>query len=76
MMNGSRKTNGMDAVYKIYNHKLYSLILDSLPEHMSEKEFMSNGIKHRWMSFSEMENDKEITEKNDTIVAFVKKHCK
>ncbi len=65
-----------DAVYKIYNHKLYSLILDSLPEHMSEKEFMSNGIKHRWMSFSEMENDKEIMEKNDTIVAFVKKHCK
>lgn len=65
-----------DQVYKIYNHKLYTVTLSSVPEHMKEKEFEINEIKYRWMSFSEMESDNEIMEKNEEVVAFVKKHCK
>lgn len=65
-----------DQVYKIYNHKLYTLTLSSAPEHMKEKEFEINDTKYRWMSFSEMESDNEIMEKNEEVVAFVKKNCK
>ncbi len=64
-----------DQVYKIYNHKLYTLTLDPVPEHMQKKEFQINDVKYKWMSFSEMENDEEIMEKNEEIVAFIKKNC-
>lgn len=65
-----------DQVYKIYNHKLYTLTLNSAPNHMKEKEFEINGIKYKWMSFSEMESNQEIIEKNEEVIAFVKKNCK
>lgn len=64
-----------DQVYKVYDHKLYKLTLDPAPEHMQKKEFQIDDTKYRWMSFSEMENDDEIMEKNEEIVAFIKKNC-
>lgn len=61
-----------DDVYKIYNHKLYKVILDSIPDNMVEREFTIGDGKFCWMSIDEMENNKEIMEKNDDVVAFVK----
>ncbi len=65
-----------DQVYKIYNHKLYRLNLDILPEHMTEDEFDINGTKYSWLSIRQMENNSIIMEKNEEIVAFVKCNCK
>lgn len=65
-----------DQVYKIYNHKLYKYELKNIPEHMSEDEFDINGEKYKWMSFRQMENHHNIMEKNEEIVAFIKKYCK
>ena len=39
-------------------------------------EFEMEGRQCKWMSYSEMDNDSEIMEKNDEIVAFVKTMCK
>lgn len=65
-----------DQVYKIYNHKLYRLNLDILPEHMTGDEFEINGTKYSWLSIRQMENSSVIMEKNEEIVAFVKCNCK
>ena len=64
-----------DKVYKIYNHKLYKLSLDTVPEYMEDDSFVIDGKNYKWMSIEEMENDKTIMEKNEDIVAFVKTKC-
>lgn len=64
-----------DEVYKIYNHKLYKVKLDFVPEHMAEETFMIDGANYKWMSIEEMENDNAIMEKNEEVVAFVKTKC-
>lgn len=61
-----------DNVYKIYNHKLYRVVLDSIPDNMNSKTFMINEDKYSWMSIKDMETDKRIMEVNDDVVAFVK----
>ena len=61
-----------DGVYKIYNHKLYKLLLNSVPENMMEQSFVIDGVKYRWMSIQEMEKDARIMEVNEEVVAFVK----
>lgn len=61
-----------DNVYKIYNHKLYKLLLDSIPENMSDETFEIEGNTYKWMTIEEMENDERIMEVNDEIIAFVK----
>lgn len=65
-----------DEVYKIYKHKLYNLVVNEDYANSTVDEFVIKGKKCRWMSYSEMENDSEIMEKNDEIVAFVKTHIK
>ena len=64
-----------DNVYKIYNHKLYKLLLNNIPEKMKEQTFEIDGIKCRWMSIQEMEKDERIMDVNEEVVAFVKKKC-
>lgn len=64
-----------DGVYKIYNHKLYRVLIDGISENMSESIYGGSDFKYRWMSIEEMENDKVIMEKNDDVVAFVKAKC-
>lgn len=64
-----------DNVYKIYNHKLYKLLLNIIPENMTEQTFVIDGNKYKWMSIEEIENDARIMEVNDEVVAFVKKKC-
>ena len=65
-----------DEVYKIYKHKLYSIDVFDDFEYSLVDEFEMEGRQCKWMSYSEMENDSEIMEKNDEIVAFVKTMCK
>lgn len=60
-----------DEVYKIYNHKLYSVELRDIPQGISSAEFSLNNNKYRWMSITDMENDEDILQKNSEVVAFV-----
>lgn len=69
------KYSESDKVYKIYNHKLYEVLLDSLPKHMSKKEFNVDGINYKWISIAELEQDENVMKKNDDIIAFVKTKC-
>lgn len=64
-----------DDVYKIYNHKLYQVQLEIIPEHMTTETFSIDGTNYKWMSFKEMECDENIMEKNEEVVAFVKSKC-
>ena len=64
-----------DGVYKIYNHKLYRVLMDEISENVPESIFGDSDFKYRWMSIEEMEKDQVIMEKNDDIVAFVKTKC-
>ena len=60
-----------DQVYKIYNHKLYKLILDD-----STRDSLSSIIKNaKWMSIEELELDSSIMEINDDVIAFVNANC-
>lgn len=63
-----------DEVYKRYKHKLYKVDLMDIPEHMIESKFELSTIRYKWMAIEEMEDNKEIMDKNDDIVAFVKKN--
>ena len=64
-----------DGVYKIYNHKLYMIRLDELPEYMDKDEFEIGDKVFKWLSIGEMEEDFDIMSKNDDVIAFVKKRC-
>lgn len=64
-----------DEVYKIYSHKLYKCLLESIPKNMVNETFEIDGNKYRWMSVQEMESDERIMEINDDVVAFVKAKC-
>lgn len=64
-----------DNVYKIYNHKLYKLLLEAIPKNMMEQIFEIDGIKYRWMTIQEMEKDARIMEVNEEVVAFVTTKC-
>lgn len=41
---------------------------------MMQTEFELSEIRYRWMSIEEMEQSQEIMDKNDDIVAFIKKN--
>ena len=67
------KYSARDEVYKRYKHKLYKIELTDVPEHMMETMFELSAIQYKWMTIEEMEENKEIMEKNDDVVAFIKK---
>ncbi len=64
-----------DDVYKIYNHKLYQVLFDEIPENIVNNSLIFDGIKYRWMSIKEMEDNENIMQKNEEVVAFVKSKC-
>ena len=64
-----------DDVYKIFNHKLYTVTLESYPENMNEDTFLIDKSRYKWMSIEEMERDERVMEVNEEIVAFVKAKC-
>ena len=41
---------------------------------MMQTEFELSEIRYRWMSIEEMEQSQEIMDKNDDIIAFIKKN--
>lgn len=61
-----------DGRYKIYNHKLYKLLLTDPPESMRDDIFEIDGTKYLWMLFEELEVDLNTMQKNDDVIAFVK----
>lgn len=61
-----------DGRYKIYNHKLYKLLLTDPPESMRDNIFEIDGTKYLWMLFEELEVDLNTMQKNDDVIAFVK----
>lgn len=64
-----------DQVYKIYHHKLYKAKIEESPESIISDEFDLDGRKYKWFSFSEMETNSNIMDKNEEVVAFVKSKC-
>ena len=64
-----------DDVYKIFNHKLYTVTLESYPENMNGDTFLIDKSRYKWMSIEEMERDERLMEVNEEIVAFVKAKC-
>ena len=58
--------------YKIYNHKLYKLLLTDSLESMRDDIFEIDGTKYSWMLFEELEVDLNTMQKNDDVIAFVK----
>ena len=61
-----------DERYKIYNHKLYKLLLTDIPESMRDDIFEIDGTKYSWRGFEELEVDLNTMQKNDDVIAFVK----
>lgn len=61
-----------DGRYKIYNHKLYKLLLTDPPESMRDDIFEIDGTKYLWMLFEELEVDLNTMQKKDDVIAFVK----
>jgi hypothetical protein len=49
-----------DGRYKIYNHKLYKLLLTDPPESMRDNIFEIDGTKYLWMLFEELEVDYDV----------------
>lgn len=66
------KYSESDNVYKIYNHKLYGVLLKRIPEMMLQDEFYMEDVKYRWMSITELEQDENVMKKNEDVIAFVK----
>lgn len=52
-----------DGRYKIYNHKLYKLLLTDPPESMRDDIFEIDGTKYLWMLFDKELELKEMREK-------------
>lgn len=69
------KYSESDKVYKIYNHKLYEVSLNDVPRNMAQNELLIDGIRYRWMTIAELEQDDNVMKKNDDIIAFVKSKC-
>lgn len=64
-----------DDAYKIYDHKLYEVLLSSVPDNMTANEFCIDGIRYKWMSVAELEKNEDVMKKNEDIIAFVKTKC-
>ena len=64
-----------DDVYKIFNHKLYRLLPDFLPENIPDNAFTIGEYSCKWMSLEDMEKDERIMEVNEEVIAFVRSKC-
>ena len=64
-----------DDFYKIFNHKLYRLLPDSLPENIPDDTSTIGEYSFKWMSLEDMEKDERIMEVNEEVIAFVRSKC-
>lgn len=69
------KYSESDKVYKIYDHKLYEVLLKNVPDHMRTDEFSIGDVKYKWFTLAELEQDENVMKKNADIVALVREKC-
>lgn len=60
---------------RVYCHRLFEVSISQVSEVMKADTFEIDGVKYRWMSIAEMEQDSHIMEINSDIVRFVKDNC-
>ncbi len=61
-----------DGKNKVYLHSLFYAEIKNYPVVLQKDSFEIDGIKYRWMTLEEMISDKNIHEKNDDVVSFVR----
>ena len=59
-----------------YNHRLYEMYFNYIPDKFKKDNFEVNGKHYYWMTIEEMEKDNNIKEKNLEVVDFVKEYIK
>ena len=66
------KFSKKDNKQKLYLHDLYYAEIKKYPEELKEDDFEIDGVKYRWMTLEEMDNDKNIHETNDDVISFIR----
>ena len=61
---------------RVYNHRLYEMYFNYIPDKFKKDNFEVNGKHYYWMTIEEMEKDDNIKEKNLEVVDFVKEYIK
>ena len=67
-----RKYSEPDKVEKNYFHTYYSAEIKEFPEKLKADSFEIDGRKYYWMTINELEQDKEVIEKNSDVLGVVK----
>lgn len=67
-----RKRSEPDKVEKNYFHTYYSAEIKEFPEKLKADSFEIDGRKYYWMTINELEQDKEVIEKNSDVLGVVK----
>lgn len=57
---------------RVYNHRLYEIFIENLPEALKEPDFKIGNKHYYWMTMQEMEKDENIQKKNLEVLDFVK----
>ena len=60
---------------RVYQHRLYEVSFDRIPEVAGNDDFIINDRHYYWMSISDMEKDVNIIQKNLEVVDFVKENA-
>ena len=60
---------------RVYQHRLYEVSFDRIPEAAGNDDFIINDRHYYWMSISDMEKDANIIQKNLEVVDFVKENA-
>ena len=60
---------------RVYQHRLYEVSFDRIPEAAGNDDFIINDRHYYWMSISDMEKDVNIIQKNLEVVDFVKENA-
>lgn len=58
--------------YRIYNHRLYEVMISEFDEDMKQDDFKKDERHYYWMTMDQMQNDSEIQKKNLDVIDFVK----
>ena len=59
---------------RVYNHRLYEMYFNYIPDKFKKDNFEVNGKHYYWMTIEEMEKDKRIMSVNMDVVDFVKEN--
>ena len=61
---------------RVYNHRLYEMYFNNIPDEFRKDNFEISGRHYYWMTIDEMEKDDNIKKKNLDVVDFVKEYIK